>query len=287
LRTSHPSADVTRVLDDIASRSAHQMRTENFPVALRLLPAQPRARLTRVYAFARFVDDVGDTAPGDRLELLDVIDAQVRGLGIGTPALAPVAGLRPLLDDCAVPIAPFLALIEANRVDQRVSRYETFDDLLGYCALSAAPIGQIVLYIAGAAHANNIADSDAACAALQILEHCQDVGEDARAGRVYLPSTELRAAGVTDADLVATATSAAVRGVIAAQVDRSRTMLADSSGLVPRLSGWSRLAVSGYLAGGLATASALRAADYDVLARSVIPTKRRTLLHAVRLAVGG
>jgi phytoene/squalene synthetase len=192
-----------------------------------------------------------------------------------------------LLDDCAVPIAPFLALIEANRVDQRVSRYETFDDLLGYCALSAAPIGQIVLYIAGAAHANNIADSDAACAALQILEHCQDVGEDARAGRVYLPSTELRAAGVTDADLVATATSAAVRGVIAAQVDRSRTMLADSSGLVPRLSGWSRLAVSGYLAGGLATASALRAADYDVLARSVIPTKRRTLLHAVRLAVGG
>jgi squalene synthase HpnC len=287
LRTSHPSADVAQVLDDIASRSAHQMRTENFPVALRLLPARPRAQLTRVYAFARFVDDVGDTAPGDRLELLDVIDAQVRGLGIGTPALAPVAGLRPLLDECAVPIAPFLALIEANRVDQRVSRYETFDDLLGYCALSAAPIGQIVLYIAGAAHANNIADSDAACAALQVLEHCQDVGEDAHAGRVYLPSAELRAAGVTDADLVATATSAAVRGVIAAQVDRSRTMLVDSSGLVRRLSGWSRLAVSGYLAGGLATASALRAADYDVLARSVIPTKRRTLLHAVRLAVGG
>jgi squalene synthase HpnC len=275
------------VLGNIASRSAEQMRSENFPVALRLLPRRPRNYLTRVYAFARFVDDVGDTAPGDRMALLDMIDAQVRGLGVGRPALAPVAGLRPVLDDCGVPVGPFLALIEANRVDQSVTRYETFDDLLGYCALSAAPIGHIVLHIAGAAHPDNIADSDAACAALQVLEHCQDVGEDARAGRIYLPHAELRAAGVADDDLLAATTAPALRGVIAVQVRRSRELLDRGCALVRGLSGWARIAVAGYMAGGLATVSALRAAEYDVLARRVVPGTRRTAVHAVRLTVGG
>ena len=275
------------VLGDIASRSAEQMRSENFPVALRLLPRAPRDYLTRVYAFARFVDDVGDTADGDRMALLDMIDAQVRGLGVGRPALAPVAGLRPVLDDCGVPVGPFLALIEANRVDQTVTRYETFDDLLGYCALSAAPIGQIVLHIAGAAQPNNIADSDAACAALQILEHCQDVGEDARAGRIYLPHAELRTAGVADEDLLAATTSPALRGVIGLQVRRSQELLDRGCALVRRLSGWAHVAVAGYIAGGLATMFALRAGGYEVLAQDVVPGKRRTAMHAVRLTVGG
>ena len=284
---SPPSTDAAYVLAGIASRSAAQMRAENFPVALRLLPRGPRNYLTRVYAFARFVDDVGDTAPGDRVGLLDMIDAQVRGLGVGRPAMAPVAGLRPVLDDCGVPVAPFLALIEANRIDQTVTRYETFDDLLGYCELSAAPIGQIVLHIAGAARPDNIADSDAACAALQILEHCQDVGEDARAGRIYLPHAELRAAGVADDDLLAATTSPALRGVIAVQVRRSRELLDRGCALIGRLSGWARIAVAGYLAGGLATVAALRAAEYDVLGHDVVPGQRRTVVHAVRLAVGG
>ncbi len=286
MSASPPSIDAERVLADIASGSAEQARSENFPVALRLLPAGPRDHLTRVYAFARFVDDVGDTAPGDRTALLDIVDAQVRGLGVGRPALAPVAGLRPVLDDCGVPIGPFLALIEANRVDQSVTRYETFDDLLGYCALSAAPIGQAVLHIAGAARPDNIADSDAACAALQILEHCQDVGEDARAGRIYLPHAELRAAGVADEDLLAATTSPALRGVIAVQVRRSRELLERGCALVRRLSGWARIAVAGYMAGGLATASALRAAEYDVLGHDLVPGKRTTVVHAVRLAGG-
>lgn len=285
IHTPGPSAE--SVLTSIASGAAGQMGAENFPVALRLLPRRPRAHLARVYAFARFVDDVGDRAPGDRLALLARVDVDLRGLPAGTASLPPVAGLRPVVDECAVPIDLFLNLVEANRVDQTTTRYETFDALLGYCALSAAPVGRIVLHVAGAATAGNIADSDSVCAALQVLEHCQDVGEDARAGRIYLPQAELRDAGVTDEDLLGTQTSAAVRAVVATQVDRSAELLAAGRPLVRRLKGWARVAVAGYVAGGLATADALRASGHDVLAEQVAPKKSRTAVHTVRVMVGG
>jgi squalene synthase HpnC len=275
------------VLAQVAGRSISQMSAENFPVALRLLPRRPRSHLARVYQYARFVDDVGDEAPGDRLAMLDRIEADVRALAAGGATLAPVAALAAVIDDCAVPIEPFLNLVQANRVDQRVSRYESFGDLLDYCRLSAAPVGRIVLHIAGAATEQNIAYSDAVCAGLQVLEHCQDVGEDARAGRVYLPAEDLRAAGVPDADLTAAATSARLRRVIAKQVDRADALFATGRPLIGRLRGWSRVAVAGYLAGGQATSSALHAATFDVLAAPIRPGKARIIWCATRLMVGG
>src|SRR5664279_5207060 len=122
--------DEAAILAGIASRSAAQSGSENFPIALRLLPSGPRAQLARVYNFARFVDDVGDEAPGDRLRLLDMIDQDVHALWGGLPVLAPVRDLRSVVDDGAVPIEPLLDLIEANRVDQHTAAYESFEDLL-------------------------------------------------------------------------------------------------------------------------------------------------------------
>jgi squalene synthase HpnC len=278
--------EIPPVLAEFAARSAAQMSAENFPVALRLLPHQPRARLAQVYAYARFVDDVGDEAPGDRLALLDIVEQQVLALRTGRPRLAPVAALLPLVVEHGLPIQPLLDLIEANRVDQHTVRYPSFDALLGYCRLSAAPVGQLVLHIAGRANAANIADSDVVCAALQVLEHCQDVGEDARSGRIYLPGGELAAAGVPEDGLLAVTTAPPLRRVVAAQVARAEDMLRAGRPLVRRLSGWARLAVAGYVAGGIATAEALRAADYEVLARHVGPSKARTAVHAARIALG-
>ena len=274
-------------LEEIAATSASKIRAENFPVALRLLPPGPRDRLTRLYAYARFVDDVGDTAAGDRRALLDRVDAEVRALweAPATVRIPAVAGLRPLIDACGVPAEPFLDLIAANRVDQETSRYASFDELLGYCRLSAAPVGRVVLYIAAAATPANVADSDAVCAALQILEHCQDVGEDARAGRVYLPAEDLEAAGVGDADLLAPTTSPGLRRAVAVQVGRCDELLGAGRDLIGRLSGWPRVAVSGYLGGGLATADALRAARFRVLERTVRPNRLRSVAHAARLTV--
>lgn len=277
------------LLRAVGARSAAQMSSENFPVALRLVPPRRRRYLERIYGYARFVDDVGDEAPGSterRLALLDAVEQDVRALWTGRPVLPPVQDLAEFVADCAVPMQPLLDLIEANRVDQRVSRYETFADLLDYCRLSAAPVGQLVLYAAGRANARTIRQSDKVCAALQVLEHCQDVGEDARAGRVYLPATDLRTAEVSDADLLQDHTTTQLRWVVAVQVDRAWQLLRAGRDLVPQLSGWSRMAVSGYVGGGMATVDALRAADYDVLGRHVGPAKVDTAKHALRLVVG-
>ena len=273
------------VLEQLAARSSAQMGAENFPVALRVLPRRPREQLSRVYAFARFVDDVGDEAPGDRGALLDLVEADVRALPAGRPVLPAVTGLRPVVDTSGVPVELFLDLIEANRRDQTVTRYETFDDLLGYCRLSAAPVGRIVLHLAGSPTDRNVADSDAVCAALQVLEHCQDVAEDARAGRVYLPAADLRAAGADAADLEGRTTTPAVARAVAINVDRAEALLHDGRGLVRRLPGWARLAVGGYVAGGYATAAALRKHVFDVLARDITPSRLGTVARMARLLV--
>jgi squalene synthase HpnC len=274
------------VLNQIAVRGASKISAENFPVALRVLPRRVRDHLQRAYVFARFVDDVGDEADGDRLALLDEVDRDVRALPEGNATLAPVSGLLPLVREHGLSIQPLRDLVEANRRDQIVSRYQTFDDLLDYCRLSAAPIGRIVLAVAGVDDRVAVARSDKVCAALQVLEHCQDVGEDAAAGRVYLPQADLRAVGVPDSDLTASTTSPALRGVIALQVGKAERLLAEGIPLVRQLRGWARLAVLGYVAGGRATAAALRRAGYDVLPRHVAPGKLRTARYAALVAVG-
>ena len=273
-------------LNRVAALAAARMAGENFPVALRLLPAAIRDQLARAYVFARFVDDVGDEAAGDRLALLNAVDADLLRVPHGQPVLAPVQGLLPLVREHGLPIAPFADLVEANRRDQVQPEYETFNDLLDYCRLSAAPIGRIVLGLAGVSDVEAAERSDRVCAALQVLEHCQDVAEDARAGRIYLPGVDRRAAGITDADLLAPTTSPAVRRTVAQQVARAETLLADGDALVRQLHGWARLAVTGYVAGGRATAQALRAGRYDVLATHLGPSKVATARHALLLTVG-
>jgi squalene synthase HpnC len=279
------SPDQRRLLDELAAEAVAKATSENFPVALRLLPKGPRASLMHAYHYARFVDDVGDAAAGDRLALLDAVEADVHALASGRPAwLAPVAGMADMVSD-GMSTQPLLDLIQANRMDQTVHGYSTFDDLLGYCTYSAAPVGRIVLHIARAATPQNDADSDAVCNALQVLEHCQDVGEDARAGRVYLPGAELRDEDVSMAALRSAMTSPALRRVVGRQVRRARDMLVAGDALVARLRGWPRVAVAGYVAGGRATADALLQADCEVLAAALRPSKTRTLRHALPLLV--
>jgi squalene synthase HpnC len=273
-------------LNQIAARGAQKISAENFPVALRVLPHHFRDHLQRAYVYARFVDDVGDEATGDRLALLDQVDRDVQALPAGEAKLTPVAGLLPLVREHGLSIQPLRDLIEANRRDQLISQYASFDDLLDYCRLSAAPIGRIVLAIADVDDPVAAARSDKVCAALQVLEHCQDVGEDAAAGRVYLPKSDLQAHGVAEQDLRARTTPAALRSVIAVQVGKAEQLLGDGIPLVRQLRGWARVAVLGYVAGGRATAAALRRADYDVLARHIAPGKLRTARYAALVAAG-
>ncbi|TLW95077.1 squalene synthase HpnC [Saccharomonospora piscinae] len=257
-------------------------RHENFPVALRVLPRRYRRHLGTLYAFARTVDDIGDAAQGDRLALLDRVSAELDAVYAGGTGSGPLfQRLAVTVADCGLPHSELERLVEANRRDQKVDRYRTFDDLLGYCSLSAEPVGRLVLRVFDADTPRRCELSDRICAALQVLEHCQDVTEDAYAGRVYLPTSDLERYGVAEDDLVAASAGTGLRAAVALQVQRAVTLLDEGAPLVRELRGAARVAVAGYLAGGRATARALADDGFDVLARRPRPRRSHVALAAL------
>ena len=241
-----------------------QAGAENFPVASRVLPRRVRGHLLALYGFARLVDDVGDEAPGDRLALLDWLDAELDRVYAGAPTLPITARLAATVRQCDLPPEPLRALIAANRQDQQVAHYETIDDLLAYCELSANPVGRLVLAVLGAATPERVRLSDAICTGLQLTEHWQDVAEDLERGRLYIPLADLGRFGCEPDDLRRRPATAAVRALLAYEVERAREFLDAGAPLVRALRGRPALAVAGFVAGGRAALQAIGRAGYDV-----------------------
>ena len=259
--------------------------TENFPVALRLLPRDVRADLRAVYAVVRTIDELGDESPGDRTAALHAFSRDLATVWTtGRPRSPVLAALVPPVRRRGLPREPFDQLVAANLQDQRVTRYDRFADLLDYCALSAAPIGRLVLAVFAAGSPARLALSDRVCAGLQVVEHLQDVAEDRRAGRVYLPLEDLAAYGVREADLDAASASPALRRLISAELGRVTGLLAAGGPLIAGLSGWARLAVAGYVAGGRAAVDGIRRVDGDVLAERP-GVRRRDLARHLALSL--
>jgi squalene synthase HpnC len=173
-----------------------------------------------------------------------------------------------------LPREPFERLIRANRRDQIRQRYATFEALLDYCADSANPVGRLVLQVFGAATPDRVRLSDAVCSGLQIAEHCQDVSEDLARGRIYLPAEDLARFGCGEADLARAPASAPVRALLRFEVARARALLGRGAPLVASLAGRRRLAVAGFVAGGLAALDAIARCDFDVLSAAPRPRRR-------------
>jgi squalene synthase HpnC len=239
--------------------------TENFPVASRLLPRRARSHLLAVYGFARLTDELGDSAPGDRLSALGDLERDLDRAYEGRAEHPLLRALQPTLRQCALPREPFARLIEANRVDQRVSRYQTWEQLRGYCELSANPVGELVLAVLGLATPARVALSDSICTALQLAEHWQDVAEDLSVGRIYLPGEDLERFGCTPADLAARHAGEPLRRLLAFEVERARGLLIEGAPLIDDLHGRAKLAVAAFVAGGRAALDAIERARYDVL----------------------
>lgn len=265
---------------------------ENYPVALRWLPAQRREHLHAVYATGRLIDDTGDLAPGDRTAQLLALRADLTRIWqVEEPEHPVLRALAPTVAACRLSQEPFELLVEAGLIDQRGGRYQTFDELLGYCRYSAIPLGHIVLQVFEQASQSTMELSDRVCAALQVLEHAQDIAEDYASGRVYVPQSDLAEFGVAEHDLAATGHAGPGRcAVVTRQVDRAAAMLDDGAALVGALHGSARVAVAGYVGGGYATVKALRAARGDVWRAPVTPRRSdivRSMTRQLMRAVMG
>ncbi|MEU9924907.1 squalene synthase HpnC [Streptomyces griseoluteus] len=270
---------------------------ENFPVAPFFLPRAWRTDLMAVYGFARLVDDIGDgdLAPGgadarvlgvpperadDRLALLDAFEADLRRVFDGTPHHPLLRRLQPTVRRRGLTPEPFLGLIAANRQDQLVTRYETYDDLRAYCELSANPVGRLVLAVTGTETPERIRRSDAVCTGLQIVEHLQDVAEDLGRDRIYLPAQDMKRFHVQESDLAAPSAGASVRALVAFEARRARDLLNEGAPLVGSVHGRLRLLLAGFVAGGKAAVRAIAAADFDVLPGPPKPGKLQLLREA-------
>ena len=255
---------------------------ENFPVAGRLLGKRLRSHLLALYGFARLVDELGDSFAGDRAAALDWLECDLDRAYRGEAEHPLLRALQPTLRECELPREPFVRLIEANRMDQRVSRYETWEQLRAYCELSANPVGELVLGVFGQATPSRVRLSNDICTALQLTEHCQDVAEDLARERVYLPAEDLARFGCTLADLSDAHAGGPLRETLAFEGARARELFARGAPLIGELRGVrARLAVAAFVAGGRAALDAIERADYDVLAGSPSAGAAR---RALRLA---
>ena len=251
-------------------------------MASRLLPAGVRAHLMAIYGFARLTDDIGDELAGDRLGALDWLAEELERAPSGG-ATHPV--LRRVGETIAarhLSLQLFRDLIEANRMDQMVRRYETFGDLVEYCRLSANPVGRLVLEVLDHSTDARNAWSDDVCTGLQVVEHLQDVAEDLAQDRVYLPLADLRGEGTDLEALHASSAGPALRRVVALEAARARQLLFSGVPLAASLPWRPRVAIAAFAAGGMAALDAIERAHYDVLAVRCRPRPGRL---AARLAL--
>ncbi len=207
-------------------RSGKGEKDENFPVASFLLKPEHRAPILAFYRFARTADDVSDhptLPPHEKLAHLGAMRATLEG---DSDADAEALALRKVCDEKRLTIKHGLDLLEAFRRDVTKLRYDSWDDLIDYCGVSAMPVGRFVLDVHDEDREITWRASDALCAALQVINHLQDCGKDRRTlDRVYIPQDALSAAGLTVEALDAPAASPALRGVIAALAERTEELL--------------------------------------------------------------
>jgi squalene synthase HpnC len=257
---------------------ARRAQGENFLVASLLFPRALRPHIRALYCYARLVDMLGDEVEGDRLAALDELESEVEACYTGTPTWPVLLQLQPTIHAFGLPREPFLRLIEANRMDQRVSEYGTWEDLKWYCVHSADPCGRLVLRVLGRADDPElVAASDDVCTGLQLVNFLQDVPRDLALGRVYLPAEDRRRFG----DPALERPSTELRELLRFEAARAAGLLAAGETLRARIGGRLGLAVGMFARGGLAALEALEDAGWDVFTQRPRPSRARLAREAV------
>jgi squalene synthase HpnC len=263
---------------EVAARAAG----ENFPVGSILFPRPLRAHIRALYCYARLVDELGDAYDGDRLAALDELEAQVVLTFEGEPTWPVMRNVQPTVREFDLPREPFLRLIEANRMDQRIAEHETWADLKWYCVHSADPCGRLVLGVLRKLDDEElVAASDDVCTGLQLVNFLQDVPRDLAMGRIYLPAEDRHAFGDPALDRA----SDELRALLRFEAERAAALLRSGDVLRARIGGRLGRAVGLFARGGLAALAALEDAGWDIFTQRPKPSRARLAREAALVLV--
>jgi len=254
---------------------------ENFSVATWFLPKRLHRHFYAVYAYCRISDDLGDEVGNAQtsLRLLDAWEEELNACYEGRPKHPVFVALAETVRECDIPRQPFADLLTAFRQDQLVSRYETFDQLLGYCINSANPVGRLVLYVCGYRDEELQRLSDYTCTALQLANFWQDVTVDYAKSRIYLPLEDMRRFQVTEQQIAARRFDDHFRNLMEFEVARARDWFAMGQPLAARLDRALAIDIELFTRGGQEILHAIQRQGYDVLkARPAISKSRKLSL---------
>jgi squalene synthase HpnC len=265
-------------LVDIAARAAG----ENFPVGSVLFPRPLRPHIRGLYCYARLVDELGDAYDGDRLAALDELEREVEAAFAGEATWPVLRNVQPTIREFELPREPFLRLIEANRMDQRIGNYEAWADLKQYCVHSADPCGRLVLGVLRRLDDPElVAASDSVCTGLQLVNFLQDVPRDLELGRIYLPAEDRRTFGEPPLDRP----NEDLRALLRFEAQRAAELLSAGEVLRDRIGGRLGRAVALFARGGLAALDALESAGWDIFSGRPRPSRARLAREAALVLV--
>lgn len=278
-----PSLDEAREYCSRLARSHY----ENFSVASWFLPKQLRQHFFNVYAYCRISDDLGDEV-GDAkasIELLNQWQHELEACYDGSPKHPVFVALAETVRQFDIPKHEFLDLLIAFRQDQTITRFETFDGVLGYCHYSANPVGHLVLYLCGYRDAERQQLSDFTCTALQLANFWQDVSVDYEKGRIYLPLEDLRRFGVTEKEIAGKENTSAFRAMMKFEVERARDWFNRGLSLVGKVDRELAIDLDLFSRGGLEILNAIEKQDYAVLGNRPAISKTRKLALVAHAAM--
>src|SRR5271157_1081293 len=260
---------------------------ENFSVASWFLPERLRQHFFNVYAYCRISDDLGDEVghTAASLQLLDQWETELNACYDGHPRHPVFVALAETVRQFEIPKHEFADLLTAFRQDQRVSRYETFNDLLGYCRYSANPVGHLVLYLCGYRDPERQQLSDFTCTALQLANFWQDITTDYEKGRIYLPLEDLKQFQVSEEDISRKRNSLAFRELMDFEVSRARQWFDRGLPLIGKVSRELAIDLELFSRGGQEILNAIEHQDYAVLGHRPAISKSRKLALVARAAL--
>ncbi len=277
-------------LEEARAYCSHLARThyENFSVATWFLPKRLRQHFCNVYAYCRISDDLGDEV-GDTAASLELLDQWQRELDAcydGSPKHPVFVALAETVRQFDIPKHEFSDLLIAFRQDQTITRFETFNDVLGYCKYSANPVGHLVLYLCGYRDVERQQLSDYTCTALQLANFWQDVSVDYEKGRIYLPLEDLRRFNVTEETIAQKQNTPAFCEMMKFEVERAQGWFRQGLPLVSKVNHELAIDLELFSRGGQEILNAIARQGFAVLGNRPAISKTRKLALVARAAVG-